>query len=334
MWKKIIALALLVLICMGAVSCGKSDGTPDGMQAAHLDGEPFRLYVPEGWSVNTASGISGAYTYASDRVIVNARYTVPENADMTVDQYLNGCAERYISVLKDFAVVSHEPAMLGEKDARQLTYTATSPEGVAYTCTQITARHEGLMVSLYFYCPTNSVEATAEAFESIRKAFVFAEISAPINDEVVDEDTPDGMKIASSSDYAYRFYVPKTWICNSQSKKSEAQYPESGNPNVTVTLYEPLETMSIDDYFAMCEARYTESLSGYERLDTTERTVAGRRAVSYTYRARYDGLSFCIMQTVFCDGQIMYSITYTALEEAFDTHTADVNAILDAFSFR
>ena len=190
------------------------------------------------------------------------------------------------------------------------------------------------MISLYCYCPTNSVEATAEAFAAIRETFVFEALEAPINDEIVDEDTPDGMKIASSSDYAYRFYVPKTWICNSQSKKSEAQYPESGNPNVTVTLYEPTESMSVEDYFAMCDARYAESLSGYELLDTAERTLADRRAVSYTYRARYDELDFRIMQTVFCDGQIVYSITYTALEEAFDTHTADVNAILDAFSFR
>jgi hypothetical protein len=40
------------------------------------------------------------------------------------------------------------------------------------------------------------------------------------------------------------------------------------------------------------------------------------------------------MQTVFSDGKIFYSLTYTALDENFDTHMADVELILNSFRFR
>ena len=128
--------------------------------------------------------------------------------------------------------------------------------------------------------------------------------------------------------------MPKSWICHSESGKSEAYYPESGKPNVTVTIYVPDTTMTVDDYLASCTARYTEALGGYEAIATAERQVAGRRALCHTYRASYDGVSFRIMQTVLSDGQAMYSVTYTALDDRFDAHLADVESMLDAFTFR
>lgn len=333
MFKKIIALALtLVLLGLALVSCKKGD-VPDGMQKAYLEGEPFRLYVPDGWTVNTRSGISSAYSYANDQMIVSARYVTSSDPELTLDSYMAACAEGYAKTMKDFVYLSCEAALLGGENAKRMEYTVTE-NGKAYTCVQITARHEGRMVSLYFYCLTERKDAAADTLEAIRAAFVLTSLPEVANDEVVDKNTPEGMKIASAKSDAHRFYVPKSWICDSESGKSEAYVNESGKPNVTVTIYVPSESMSIDEYLDSCETRYAESLGGYERLVREDRTVARRRAVSSTYRASYDGVSFRIMQTVLSDGQAMYSITYTALDDRFDAHLSDVEAILGAFSFR
>ena len=199
---------------------------------------------------------------------------------------------------------------------------------------QYTTRHEDYFVSLSFYDLTEYAETVVETFESIRKEFVLCEPIDVPQDEVVDDKTPEGMKIASDQNDAHRLYVPKTWVCYSESGRTEAYVDESGKPNVTVTLHLPDESMSIDDYLALCEARYAEALSGYEPIDTQERQVAGRRALSATYRASYDGMTFRIMQTVLSDGDAMYSVTYTALDDRFDAHLADVEAMLDVFTFR
>ena len=142
------------------------------------------------------------------------------------------------------------------------------------------------------------------------------------------------MKIASSDNIEYRLYVPTSWICNSESGKSEAYYPESGKPNITVTSYSPDSPLSATEYFEICEKEYKDVLFGYELLSTDERRVAERDAVSYTYRAVYGETSFKLMQTVLVYNEMIYSITYTALDDSFDTHIDDVNAILDAFIFR
>lgn len=335
MLKKIIALALCVLLlALPLVSCGKSDGAPDGMQSATLEGEPFLLYVPASWSLNTRSGVSSAYSYANDKMIVSARYTAPSDPAQTLEQYMVACAEGYVKVMKDFTLVTlSEAALLGGQDARRMEYTVTDA-GKTYTCVQHTTLYEGLFVSLYFYYLTDRRDAVAEEFESIRAAFTLTALSEPTGDELVDKNTPEGMKIASAKGDAHRLYVPKSWICDSESGKSEAYYPESGKPNVTVTIYVPDGSMTVDEYLTSCTTRYTEALSGYEAVSTAERQVAGRRALSHTYRASYDGMSFRVMQTVLSDGQAMYSVTYTALDDRFDAHLADVERILDTFTFR
>ena len=334
MIKKLIALTLVTLMLGAAlVSCGKNSDVPDGMQSATVEGEPFVLYVPDTWSVNTKSGISSAYSYAYDTMIASARYYAPMSAEQTLDEHMVACAESYSQTAKDFYLVSREAALLGGKDARRLEYTMTDG-GQNYTCVQYTTRHGDDFVSLYFYYLTSQKDAVSEAFESIRAAFVLCEHKAPAQSDLVDDKTPEGMKIASGKNDAHRLYVPTSWVCFPESGRTEAYVDESGKPNVTVTLTVPDTSMSIDEYLTSCKTRYAEALAGYEEIETRDREVAGRRAISTTYRAVYDGVAFRIMQTVLSDGDAMYSVTYTALEDRYDTYLADVEQMLGVFTFR
>lgn len=335
MFKKITALALLaVLLCLSLLGCGApSADVPKGMQAAYLEGEPFRLYLPEGWSINDASGISGGFYYTTERVIANARYHVPENPDMTADDYLLACAEGYAKSLTDFVIVSREAALLGGENAKMLVYTATL-HNVPYTCTQYTAKHDGLLISLYLYVPTQSAELMAEVFGKIRESFAFAERQTTPREPLVDDTTPAGMQIASGKDAAHRLYVPTSWVCHPDSGRSTAYVDESGRPNVSVTLYEPAETMTPEGYISLCKERYAASLSGYELLSEESCQIAGRTGKVFTYRAAYDGINFRFRQTVFSDGRVIYSLTYTALDDRFEAHLKEVTAIESAFTFR
>lgn len=335
MRKRILALALAaVLLCLCLAGCSPyGEEVPKGMQPAYLEGEPFRLYIPEGWSLNRASGVSGGFGYASDLIIANARAHIPEDPDQTVEEYLMACTEGYAESLADFSIVSLEAALLGGDNAKVLVYTATVRD-VPYTCTQYTAKYGEHMISLCLYCPTDSVEVTAEAFESIRASFAFAEQESAEREPVTDADTPEGMQIASGKDAAHRLYVPDTWVCNPESGRSTAYVDESGRPNVSLTLYEPLETMTPEGYFANCKERFEESLSGYELLEEDTCQIAGRTGYVYTYSATYDGIDFRIQQTVFSDGRVIYSLTYTAIADRFDAHLEDVEDIREAFTFR
>ena len=333
--KRIIAvLTAIIFLILPLSACSSKEAVPRGMQLASTENDPFKLYVPEGMNLNLDSGISGAFVHNPEKIVICARYYTPANAEMTVSEYIAYCEQGYADSLTEFAVISHDPAVLAEKDAIKLIYTAKI-DSVDYTCTQYTVLHNGDMVSLHFYIPTNKVASYAEVTNTVTANFLLCDKSEPQNDEIVDKDTPDGMKIASHDKIEYRFYVPKSWICYSESGISEAYYPESERTNVTVTSYSPDGTLSAAEYVALCEEEYKASILGYELIEKSDGfKVANRDALSITFRANYDGVSYKIRQTMFMYNNMIYSITYTATDAAFDLHTGDLEAMISAFKFR
>ncbi len=335
MLKKITALCLaLLLFSLCAVSCADdNEGIPDGMKSATLAGEPFLLYVPESWSLNTAGGISGAFYNSAQKILISARYYTPADPAMTLDGYVDFCSASYAETLSGYTVTARDAAILGGANAVRLNYTVTDGEN-SMTCFQITASYGGDFVSLHGYCASSLYEARQADYDSIIREFTLCEKSDPNGEPLTDKDTPAGFEIASAKHLEYRLYVPEVWVCDAQSGASEAYYPESGRSNIAVTSYSPTVSIGLEEYFAQCEESYKVSLPEYERLGSETRTVSGRVAHSYTYRTRVDGLEYTIMQTLCVQNQNIYSITYTALSENFELHREDVEAILNAFTFR
>ena len=334
MIKKISALILALLLTLCMIACSSQDtDIPEGMQSATMEGEPFRLFVPQNWTSNVASGISGAYISPSSKNMVTARYYTPADESMTLEDYIEFCIASYEKSVDSFQLVEQLPAILGGEDAIKLSYTMKENE-TEMTCFQISVLYGGDFVSLNGYCATDSYASLSADFDLIVKEFVLCEKSDPQGEELTDKHTPEGMEIASADHIEYRFYVPKTWVCNAESGASEAYYPESGKSNVLLTSYVPETFTSIPDYFVQCEAEYIATLPEYERMSESERTVDGLSAYTYTYQTVVDGIEFRIMQTLFYYSESVYSLTYTALSDNFDLHLEDVEAMLDAFSFR
>ena len=324
----------LCLICLFATACSnKNKDVPEGMKSVTVSGEPFILYVPESWNDNSSSGISGAYYSSPQTVLVSARYFTPADETMTLEDYLDSCEARYEDTLQSYAKTERSAALLGEENAQKLSYTMIR-DGVVYECFHIAASYRGDIISLYGYCAEELVEGRSADYDQIISEFVFCEKPEPNDEVVTDKKTPDGMKIASADQLEYRFYVPKSWLCDPASGRSEATYPESQRSNVSVSSYSPGESMSVQEYFENAEKDYKISLPEYERLSEEECTVADRKAYSYTYRCVVESVEFRIMQTVFTYNEFIYSITYTALDDTFDTHMEDVEAMLSAFRFR
>lgn len=332
--KKFIAVILAAVFCIFAASCSKSDA-PDGMQNATVAGEPFRLYVPEDWQVNTDSGISSAYYSPSDKVVVTARYYLPSEPEMTVDAYLDLCSDGYALSMTDFSITERSAAILSGSNAVKLVYSVTSG-GVKYTCTQTTALYNGFMISLNTIVPSEKSDTYSEAFKSITENFVITGFDTQTYEAVTDKKTPAGMKIASSDDLEYRLYVPENWVCNPESRKAEAYYPESGKTNVTVTSFSPdSSSQTLEEYYKLCIESYEKSIRGFEIIgETDDITVASKAAKSVEFRAEYDGVEYRIRQVILLRNEMFYTITYTAISDNYELHTGDFEQIISAFRFR
>ena len=340
MTKKITALCLsLLLLLLALASCGADDnGAPEGMKSATLAGEPFLLYVPEAWSLNTASGISGAFYNSNQTILVSARYQKSSESDLV--SYMNACMESYAQN-KDWSElgnITYSDTILGGKDARRVSFTVKNGSE-NLTCFQVSVAHEGGFVSVHGYCATDLYEARKSDYDSILKEFVLAAPSSPQGEAVIDKNTPEGYQIASADQVEYRLYVPTTWLCDAKSGASEAETADK-SAHVSLTSYSPDFSTDIKNYFTVCEETYKTSLPEYTLIErdipapTADGKVAGRTAYSYIYNVTVDGETLTIMQTLFVYNDMMYSFTYTAKADCFETYRADVNTMLGYFTFR
>ena len=97
-----VCLAAILLIC-GLSSCAATSEVPDGYQYATCGGEYFRLFVPTQWTVNTESGISGAYSTFNISVTMTEVAFIPdETKEATpLEQYLEAHLAE-LAKMKDF----------------------------------------------------------------------------------------------------------------------------------------------------------------------------------------------------------------------------------------
>lgn len=332
--KKIILIILTLLLCLSLVACG-DDGVPEGMQDATTEGQPFKLYVPSSWTENTSSGTSGASVrIADDKVIVSARvFAEIFCADTTLNEFPNttiaSCQKTFG---ESFNLISQSSTVLAGKDAIKLVYDFETDD--KYTATAYYTLHESYVILLSFYTTGNAHELFADNISDIVTNFTLCEKSLVSEDAVIDKNTPEGMKIASSDKLEYRFYVPMTWVCSSESGMSEAYFPE-GKTNVTVTSYSPDKAMTLKEYFELCESEYAKNLTDYVHLSTLEgANVAGLDAYDFIFSSNND--SFRTRQVVFYSPVtgLFYNITYTATTGNYKLHIDDFEAMLDAFTFR
>ena len=338
MMKKLIACLVLATICLTCLTaCGKDDGVPDGMYSVTRAGEPFILYVPGDWTDNRDSGISSAYYSINDGVTVSAR-AIALSADTELTPYVDTCAADYAESLQGFKLIDLSESALGGQVARRLEYSFerdVSGTAIGVIAVQYYVLHGEGAVLLSFYCASSAYNAEkSEMFEKIRSELVLCEPSA-VGDTVTDKNTPAGMKIASYKGLEYVFYVPENWITDSGDKMSAAYFSQSDRSNVSVTAFAPDGPMTVEQYFNACAELYKRDIRGYELLGSENISVDGKEATSYTYKAAYsESEVYRITQTVIFYNDMFYSITYTALDGVYDSHAADVQAMLDNFNFR
>ena len=71
-----------------------------------------------------------------------------------------------------------------------------------------------------------------------------------------------------------------------------------------------------------------------EILSETQGTLGGRPARTYVYRGEVGGKVYRFSQTIAAYRGMVYTLTYTATDAAFDTYAAALEQMIAAFEFR
>jgi len=358
--KKILALLLCtaMLVCFTACATNENPDIPEGMKIASATGADFRLYVPTVWNLNNDYGMSGAYFNLAKQSTVNVmRYEITDamNAAMTeagisggdrLDWFWETECKASVETLALGGTLTEvedeeeaEKVVLDDLNARRHHLKATV-KGENMHFVHVIAEREG---GFYVFSYTVVDELYASLLphvETMLENFHFDEPYLPEEyPKELDENAkaPDGMKLASNDDVAYRFYVPTNWQINREEKIFSA-YLESDRSSVSVVPYMPDgDSMSVAQFFELNKEMMinTAGEEGFDLLSTFyDVDLGGRSATVFIYCYKVNGVFYQYMQVVAAYKSMIYSLTYTALPENFEAHLPDVNRMMEVFEFR
>ena len=355
---KIAAGLLLASMMLATVGCvrDRDESIPEGMKLATAAGSDYRLYIPTAWNANTAYGVSGGY-YNLDvlSTVSFAKYEITQEMQAELDA---GAADEYENGRLDWFWVGHclpdlesmllagsmapplsEADLINELNARKY-YTRGIVRGTMLYFMQVVCEREG---AFYVFSYTADEEIFDALLADVEKMLDYLKFDEPYYpDEYVkalskDTSAPEGMKIASGDDVAYRFYVPTEWTIN-RDESIFAAYLASDRSNVSVVPYSPsADQMSVAEYFTLCEnaLKDTFGADNYQAIGSPEKTeLGGRVATVYVYTIKIGQQTYKYMQVIAAYKSMLYSLTYTARLDCFDAHVSDVEAMIDAFEFR
>ena len=348
--KIIAAIMICAMLASGLCACSGGAEIPDGYQLVACDGDDFRLYVPTNWTANTAGGVTSAFYSLNENASVSA-YCVDDAGEMTLEEYLAYSLEKLSASLKDFDFSGKtEKAVLGGRPAIKVAYSASflaNAQGEnkeqTYKFLQVTAQNNGKTYVVVYSAPEEYYDSHLETVEGdadgagVIPYFIFAD--AYVNEDKkefnAEVECPAGMKLISTDERAYRFFVPENWVSNDRTEISAAYAPENDGSNVSLQMHMTEdESVTVAEFFASCEARYAELFDEYELLDDVDIKMDGVLAKKYTYRAAIGGVEYKQMQAIVMRGAVYYVLTYTALPEYFDAHASDVEKMIENFDIR
>ena len=337
-------LLCLLMLASALVACSPGDEeVPENMQYATVAGSDYRLFLPIDWNLLTDTGVSGGYASAQNKAIIYVK--VYDNLQaLSAGEYWSTILAS--ALLETFDENSQsdtqaEPieTTLNDQAAILVGFEGTR-EMVTYQGQNVLCPKNGKMYVLTFCARKDLYEGYLGVFDTVKKNFKFSdtpyEPEEPVNTVDPNAEAPAGMQLASNDDVAYRFYVPKSWILDKNLPTSSAYVSESDRTNVNVTVYMPEEDHieSVDDYFVTCLEELKKGMEIVGEIKGTEVTLGGRPGKTYEYTAKISGKTYRFAQTITSYRGMIYTITYTATEESYDTHRAAYLDMLAAFDFR
>lgn len=333
-YVKIFCMILAVLSILFLPSCKNEDSdVPDGMQLASVEGVPFKLFVPTNWTLNTQSGISGAYLSSKAGISVSADYIEADDGE-TLESFLTACIEKYQNELEDFEVIEQSDVVVDSREAKKLIFSAKY-NGEEYKFMRAFIKSGSDFVIFSYKAKSDYFDTYISDADSMLEAFKLSYSGDTVRPDEKDKKTPEGMKIASGDNVEYRLYVPEKWTANSKNAIAGAYYSEDDRSNVSLTSYSPTQSTSLDDYVKNCEEANEKIYDDYTLISSeTDKKLGGKTARDNTYSFELDGKRYMQRQVICIYNDNIYSLVYTSSPEKFDLHREDVEKIIKEFSFR
>lgn len=158
------------------------------------------------------------------------------------------------------------------------------------------------------------------------------------------KDVPKGMQLVESEFVDCKFYVPATWTADKTSGFLSAYVPDDKSNVSLMTMTATRAYKDIGEYIEEYLTELKNTYVGFEYIEaeslvpTAEKpetglTLGGKDAARLVYKIKVNDVIYKYMQVITASGFYIYTLTYTALVDKYDSHIEDVSKIITEFKF-
>ncbi len=148
-------------------------------------------------------------------------------------------------------------------------------------------------------------------------------------------DIPSGYQLASSKDCDYLFYVPDTWVIDSQTLYTSAYYSSGDTSSISVTAHGiSAQGSTVEDWWKGYEKQFNEAFTDYKLVNTEDVKLDGIEGKQFTYTAKIADKQYNFVCTAAVRGLYVYYMLYTSTPEYYENHLDTLNEVVSYFKFK
>ena len=340
--KRLLAafIALITLFSvLSMTACQNNEGAPDGMQLVKGGKEVgYNFWGPEEWVVSNYGNI--ACTYASKIDMSSMTFVESEMPAGTIAEYFESEKTKFPYEIK-VSVNGKNSTFGNAKEAKTYVYSYTYKE-FSYTCMQIFVINSDRFY-IFTYTASNADRGDGKTYyeyyldkvTEVINSFEFTGNPTDSNADKNYEYDNDGYKLISDKTIAgFKMYVPKSFNVDYSSALVSASHQDGSNVTMAQATYTGVQSK---DYW---EAR-KENINAFANNTVVEIEVGKqidlpdtRWALAYEYTYVFEGVKYHVYQVqIVASATTGYVFTYTASEELYETHLAEMKKVLNKFEY-
>lgn len=133
----------------------------------------------------------------------------------------------------------------------------------------------------------------------------------------------------------FTLYIPQTWILDTTSFVVSAHASENDSSSVTMTQAGLSGYQEIPAIFNSTKDELTKLYTFKTLVEGTVRKIADTDAAVYQYSLtdKQTNTTLYYLQCLFIRNGVLYTFTYSAIPELYESHMDEVNKMLNAISF-
>ncbi len=346
--KRLLSLLLALLCLLPAAwmtACtqpedGDGISLPSGMQNATAGAEGYLFFVPSGWIVERIGDVTVASVSAYSSVTFSLAVFASERS---AAEYFTASRPDLEKQLTEFSLSEEgEKTAIGGSAALRYSFSGKYAQDRLYRVTQYITKRDGYLYVLTYTANGEEFDSYKTAIDTAIGHFRFTEepLSTPTPSLPDGGTAPEGMQLISDSAiHAFSMYVPQGWTVDSRGGLVGAYASEEDRSSVSITcMYPPSGVRTLYEFFEVLQPIYGRIYQNYTVLSKAKEgdpttKIGGYEGAEYLMQGESGGEIFKIRQVSFVRDSHIYVFTYTAKADAFDTHMAEVDAIIAAITF-